>query len=171
MGGELLMGLSINPNIHPLFLYASYYPLQLLANTKVSIYETPDTVSYDWTADNGLSAKDNHPVWKGWANITPNVDWRARNREWAGEVTGVHAYRVQLLHLDKNELVSHDLWGEPSVRVSFGEGMRLQVDEMPTDTRVEGLKLVVRNAQIDTLNWQVTLLCDVETGDTAHGTH
>lgn len=163
------MGLSINPNIHPLFSYASYYPLQLLTNTKVSIYETPDTLSYDWTADNGLSAKDNHPVWKGWANITPNVDWRARNHEWAGEVTGVHAYRVQLLHLDKNELVSQDLWGEPSVRVSFAEGMRLQVDEMPTDTRVEGLKLVVRNAQIDTINWQVTLLCDGETGDTAHG--
>lgn len=171
MGGELLMGLSINPNIHPLFLYASYYPLQLLANTKVSIYETPDTVSYDWTADNGLSAKDNHPVWSGWANITPNVDWRARNRKWAGEVTGVHAYRVQLLHLDKNEVVPEDLWGEPSVRASFGEGMRVQVDEAPTDTRIEGLKLVIRNAQIDTLNWQVTLLCDVETGDTSHGTH
>lgn len=166
MGGELLVALSIDPNIHPLFLYASYYPLQLLANTKVSIYETPDTVSYDWTAEDGLSAKDNRPVWQGWANITPNVDWRARNREWAGEVTGVHAYRVQLLHLDKNELVPQDLWGESSQRVSFAEGMRVQVDEMPTDTRVEGLKLVIRNAQIDTLNWQVTLLCDVETGDT-----
>lgn len=166
MGGELLVALSINPNIHPLFLYASYYPLQLLANTKVSIYETPDTVSYDWTAEDGLSAKDNRPVWQGWANITPNVDWRARNREWAGEVTGVHAYRVQLLHLDKNELVPQDLWGESSQRVSFAEGMRVQIDEMPTDTRVEGLKLVIRNAQIDTLNWQVTLLCDVETGDT-----
>lgn len=160
------MGLSIDPNIHPLFMYASYYPLQLLANTKVSIYETTDTVSYDWTAEDGLSAKDNHPVWQGWANVTPNVDWRARNREWAGEVTGVHAYRVQLLHLDKNELVPRDLWGEPSQRVSFAEGMRVQIDEMPTDTRIEGLKLVVRNAQIDTLNWQVTLLCDVETGDT-----
>lgn len=166
MGGELLVALSIDPNIHPLFLYASYYPLQLLANTKVSIYETPDTVSYDWTAEDGLSARDNRPVWQGWANITPNVDWRARNREWAGEVTGVHAYRVQLLHLDKNELVPQDLWGESSQRVSFAEGMRVQVDEMPTDTRVEGLKLVIRNAQIDTLNWQVTLLCDVETGDT-----
>ncbi len=169
MGGELLMGLSIDPNIHPLFMYASYYPLQLLANTKVSVYETLDTVSYDWTPESGLSASDNRPVWTGWANVTPNVDWRARNREWGGEVTGVHAYRVQLLHLDKNELVPQDLWGEPSVRVSFAEGMRVQVDEMPADTRVEGLKLVVRNAQVDTLNWQVTLLCDVETGDTANG--
>lgn len=168
MGGELLMGLSIDPNIHPLFMYASYYPLQLLANTKVAVYKTSDTVSYDWTAEDGLSAKPNGPVWTGWANVTPNVDWRARNREWAGEVTGAHAYRVQLLHLDKNELVPRDLWGDPSQRVSFAEGMRVQIDEMPADTRVEGLKLIVRNAQIDTLNWQVTLLCDVETGDTAH---
>lgn len=169
MGGELLMGLSIDPNIHPLFMYASYYPLQLLANTKVSIFKEPDTVSYDWSDEAGLSLEYNNPVWKGWANITPNVDWRARNREWAGTVTGVHAYRVQLLHIDKNEVFSRDLWGNPDARVSFAEGMRVQVEEMPTDPRVAGLKLVVRNAQVDTLNWQVTLLCDVATGETANG--
>lgn len=169
MGGELLMGLSIDPNIHPLFMYASYYPLQLLANTKVSIYREPDTVAYDWSAEDGLSREYNNPVWKGWANITPNVDWRARNREWAGTVTGVHAYRVQLLHIDKNEVFSQDLWGNPDARVSFAEGMRIQVEEMPTDPRVAGLKLIVRNAQVDTLNWQVTLLCDVATGETANG--
>lgn len=163
------MGLSIDPNIHPLFMYASYYPLQLLANTKVSIFKTPDTVSYDWSDEAGLSLEYNDPVWKGWANITPNVDWRARNREWAGTVTGVHAYRVQLLHIDKNEVFNSDLWGNPDARVSFAEGMRVHVEEMPTDPKVAGLKLVVRNAQVDTLNWQVTLLCDVATGETANG--
>ena len=169
MGGELLVGLSIDPNIHPLFMYASYYPLQLLANTKVSIFKEPDAVAYDWSDEAGLSLEYNNPVWKGWANITPNVDWRAHNREWAGTVTGVHAYRVQLLHIDKNEVFSRDLWGNPDARVAFAEGMRVQVEEMPTDQRVAGLKLVVRNAQVDTLNWQVTLLCDVATGETANG--
>ena len=53
--------------------------------------------------------------------------------------------------------------------MSFAEGMRVQVEEMPTDPKVSGLKLVVRNAQVDTLNWQVTLLCDVATGETANG--
>lgn len=163
------MGLSIDPNIHPLFMYASYYPLQLLANTKVSIFKEQDAVSYDWSDEAGLSLEYNNPVWKGWANITPNVDWRARNREWAGTVTGIHAYRVQLLHIDKNEALSRDMWGRPDARVSFAEGMRVQVEEMPTDPRVAGLKLVVRNAQVDTLNWQVTLLCDVATGETANG--
>lgn len=166
MGGELLMGLSIDPNIHPLFMYASYYPLQLLANTKVSIFTEPDTLSYGWSEEAGLSFDYNNPIWQGWGNITPNVDWRARNREWAGTVTGVHAYRVQLLHIDKNEVLSRDMWGKPEMRVSFAEGMRVRVDEMPTDPRVEGLKLVVRNAQVDTLNWQVTLLCDMATGET-----
>lgn len=161
------MGLSIDPNIHPLFMYASYYPLQLLANTKVSIFTEPDTLSYGWSEEAGLSFDYNNPIWQGWANITPNVDWRARNREWAGTVTGVHAYRVQLLHIDKNEVLSRDMWGKPEMRVSFAEGMRVRVEEMPTDSRVEGLKLVVRNAQVDTLNWQVTLLCDVATGETA----
>lgn len=160
------MGLSIDPNIHPLFMYASYYPLQLLANTKVSIFTEPDTLSYGWSEEAGLSFDYNNPIWRGWANITPNVDWRARNREWAGTVTGVHAYRVQLLHIDKNEALSRDVWGKPEMRVSFAEGMRVRVEEMPTDPRVEGLKLVVRNAQVDTLNWQVTLLCDIATGET-----
>lgn len=160
------MGLSIDPNIHPLFMYASYYPLQLLANTKVSIFTEPDTLSYGWSEEAGLSFDYNNPIWQGWTNITPNVDWRARNREWAGTVTGVHAYRVQLLHIDKNEVLSRDIWGKPEMRVSFAEGMRVRVDEMPTDPRVEGLKLVVRNAQVDTLNWQVTLLCDIATGET-----
>lgn len=163
------MGLSIDPNIHPLFMYASYYPLQLLANTKVAIFTEPDTMSYDWSEETGLSYNYHNPIWLGWANVTPNVDWRARNREWAGTVTGVHAYRVQLLHIDKNEALSRDMWGRPEMRVSFAEGMRVRIEEMPTDPSIQGLRLVVRNAQVDTLNWQVTLLCDVATGETANG--
>lgn len=160
------MGLSIDPNIHPLFMDAAYYPLQLLANSRVSIYSYPDVVEYEWDPDAGLSSQPNKPVWRGWANVTPNVDWRARNREWGEEVTGVHAYRVQLMHIDKNELVEKDMWGDPSLRVSFAEGMRVQINDMPTDKRVEGLKLVVRNSITDSLFWQPTLLCDIETGDT-----
>ena len=90
--------------------------------------------------------------------------------EWAGEVTGVHAYRVQLMHIDKNEMVEKDSWGDPELRVSFAEGMRVQIIDMPTDKRAEGLKLVVRNAMTDSLFWQPTLLCDIETGDT-NGAH
>nr|DAX40666.1 MAG TPA: hypothetical protein [Caudoviricetes sp.] len=160
------MALSIEPNIHPLFMFASHYPLELLADTKVSIYSTPDVAEHDWSPDSGLTTRQIEPVWRGWANVTGNIDWRARNREWGGEVTGVHAYRVQLLHIDKNELVPRDQWGDPDLRVSFAEGMRVQINDNPTDKRVDGLKLVVRNAMIDTHHWQVTLLCDIETGDT-----
>lgn len=163
------MGLSINPNIHPLFVTAAYYPLELLANSRVSVYPTPDSVEYEWDPEHGLHDRENMPIWVGWANVTPNVDWRARNYEWAGEVTGVHAYRVQLLHIDKNEAIGKHLWGDPEMRVSFGEGMRVVIDESPADHRQDGLKLVVRNAVFDTLPWQPTLLCDIETGDTARG--
>ena len=55
------------------------------------------------------------------------------------------------------------------MRVSFAEGMRVRIEEMPTDPGIQGLRLVVRNAQLDTLNWQVTLLCDVATGETTNG--
>lgn len=160
------MGLSINPNIHPLFVTAAHYPLELLANSKISVYSTPYSVEHEWDPEHGLHNQENHPIWVGWANVTPNVDWRARNREWAGEVTGVHAYRVQLLHIDKNEIMNKHLWGDPEMRVSFGEGMRVVINESPADPRQNGLKLVVRNAVFDSLPWQPTLLCDFETGDT-----
>lgn len=160
------MGLSINPNIHPLFVTLAYYPLELLADSKISVYPTPDSVEHEWDPGHGLHNRENLPIWVGWANVTPNVDWRARNREWAGEVTGVHAYRVQLLHIDKNEIVNRHLWGEPGMRVSFAEGMRVVINESPADPRQNGLKLVVRNAVFDSLPWQPTLLCDFETGDT-----
>ena len=163
------MGLSINPNIHPLFVTAAYYPLQLLTDSKISVYQTPDSVEHEWDPEHGLHNQENLPIWVGWANITPNVDWRARNREWAGEVTGVHAYRIQLLHIDKNEIVNRHLWGDPEMRVSFAEGMRVVINESPADHRQNGLKLVVRNAVFDSLPWQPTLLCDFETGDTARG--
>lgn len=164
------MGLSIDPNIHPLFMDSAYYPLQLLANSRVSVYAQPDVVEHEWDPDAGLSSKPNQPIWRGWSNVTPNVDWRARNREWGEEITGVHAYRVQLMHIDKNELIDKDKWGDPNLRVSFAEGMRVQINDMPTDKRVEGLKLVIRNSMTDSLFWQPTLLCDIETGDT-NGAH
>lgn len=163
------MGLSINPNIHPLFMTAAHYPLELLANSKISVYPTSDSVEHGWNPDDGLVTEKLLPIWIGWANVTPNTDWRARNSEWAGVVTGVHAYRVQLLHIDKNEAMNKHAWGDPGMRVSFAEGMRVVIDESPADHRQDGLKLVVRNAVFDTLPWQPTLLCDVETGGTARG--
>ena len=81
-------------------------------------------------------------------------------------MTGVHADRIQLLHIDKNETVNRHLWGDPEMRVSFAEGMRVVINESPADARQNGLKLVVRNAVFDSLPWQPTLLCDFETGDT-----
>ena len=160
------MGLSINPNIHPLFVTLAHYPLELLTNSKISVYPTTDSVEHEWDPEHGLHNQENLPIWVGWANVTPNVDWRARNREWAGEVTGVHAYRIQLLHIDKNEIVNRHVWGDPEMRVSFAEGMRVVINESPADPRQNGLKLVVRNAVFDSLQWQPTLLCDFETGDT-----
>lgn len=148
------------------FLGVAYRPLELFADALVSIYDAYEVEKSTWSPDEGLSKTKIEPVYKGWAAITPNKDWRARTRMWGGEESGMHAYRVQLWHIDKNLLVPEENWGDPSLRVKFGEGQRLVIEQMIGDTRAVGLKMVIRNAVTDNNMWQPTLLCDIDVGDT-----
>lgn len=147
------------------FLGVAYRPLELFCDALVEIFDESHTESVEWDPENGLTKQDHTPVWKGWASITPNKDWRARTRVWGEEATATHAYRVQLHHLDQNLLVEKADRGKPELRVKFGEGQRLRIVAMTSDTRATGLKMVVRNAVTDNNMWQPTLLCDIDAGD------
>lgn len=148
------------------FLGLAYRPLELFCDAKVAVYPEDDTELVSWDPDTGLSSTPIEPVYVGWSSLTPNKDWRARNRVWGAEETSMHAYRVQLWHIDKNLLVPEEQWGDKSLRVKFGEGQRVEVLELTGDPRAVGMKLIVRNAVTDNNMWQPTLLCDIDTGDT-----
>lgn len=151
------------------FLGLAYRPMELFCDGMVEIYDKERTKKHVFNPHTGgVDAEPEKPVWVGYAAVTPNKDWRARDREWGEEITGIHAYRVQLNHIDKNLLVPEEQWGDPSLRVPMGEGMRVIVKDLPGDTRIKSLELTVRNAQTDNNMWQPTLLCDMETGDTQH---
>jgi len=147
------------------FMDVAYRPLGFFSTARVAVYKDSVDEIVDWDPETGNTRTPIDPVWVGWASLTPNKDWRARDRRWAYEDTATHAYRVQLWHIDKNELYPEDQWGDQSLRVKMGEGMMVKVLSLPADPRSVGLRLIVRNAVTDSSFWQPTLLCDVDTGD------
>lgn len=155
---------------HDRFDGAAYVPLSIFCNTMIEIFE-PDPESNEWDIENGLVQGERKPVWRGWAAVTPNMDWRARDRRSSYDDTAIHAYRVQLWHIDKNLLLPREEWGEVSNRVDLMYGQIVKVVTHNSDPMREGMQLVVRNATTDSDWWQPTLLCDVDTGDLHGKTH
>lgn len=155
---------------HRMFDSVAYAPLSIFANSLVEIYE-PNAESAEWSPETGLVAAEQTPIWRGWAAVTPNMDWRSRDRRSAYDDTAVHSYRIQLWHIDKNLLVPKDEWGDKAKRVHLSYGQRVKVVKHESDPVREGLSLVVRNATTDSDWWQPTLLCDIDTGDMYGNTH
>lgn len=149
---------------HPRFDSTAYAPLSIFVNSLVEIYPKQLNDGVTWTPDGGIVPAVVTPLWRGWAAVTPNKDWRARDRRWAYDDTATHAYRVQLHHVRKNLLVPQSEWSTAPL-VMFKEGQIVKVVRNDSDTTYEGLRLVVRNAITDSDKWQPTLLCDMSTED------
>lgn len=149
---------------HPRFDSAAYSALSIFTNSIVEI-RPPQTEREDWDPLTGFTPKEHAPVWRGWAAVTPNKDWRARNRRHSYDDTAVHSYRVQLHHIDQNLLVPRTQWGDRSKRIVPTHGWFVKVVQHETATQHNGLSLVVRVATRDSDWWQPTLLCDIDAGD------
>lgn len=149
---------------HPRFDSAAYTALGVLANSVIEIYE-PVQDNDTWTEEHGHSPAPQKPIWRGYAVVTPNMDWRARDRRSAYDDTSVHAYRVQLEHIDKNFLVDGTHWGDKAYRVDIRYAMQVRLLEHNSDPTRVGLRLTVRNPTTDSDWWQPTLLCDIDLGD------
>lgn len=115
----------------------------------------PEWIDGDWVYPTPTA------LWRGMARVTPNKDWRARNREWAMEQTAEHAVRVQL-NLAKNMLVPKSEWPAPAVDIRHGDVVK--VVDNPNDPILERYNLTVRNPIGATDNWHRTLLCDANLG-------
>lgn len=157
---------------HPDFDSAAYTVLSHFCNSLIAIYPphkgNGEGDEDEWVPGTGVVHKKADPIWRGWAAITPNKDWRARNRRQSYEDTATHAYRVQLWHIDKNLLVPEEQWGDRTKRITLGFNQRLKVERHDSDPRLEGMALVIRNPVTDSDWWQPTLLCDVSIND-LHG--
>ena len=149
---------------HPRFDGEAYAPLSIFTNSLLEIRKPPDSEA-DWDPKLGVIPHKGELLWRGWAAITPNMDWRARDRRQAYTYLVTHAYRVQLHHIDENELVPRESWGDKSLRVDLHAGLLVKVVRHESDPTRTGLSLVVRNAITDSDWWQPTLLCDMNPAD------
>ena len=150
---------------HPRFDSAAYGFLNVLANSKIEIYN-PSQKRIEWSEETGETVNEPEPIWRGFAVVTPNMDWRARDRRVGDRDTANHAYRVQLVHIDKNELVPRDQQGLRDLRIVPAYGQIVKIVEHNSDPGRVGLTMVVRNPTTDSDWWQPTLLCDIDAGDT-----
>lgn len=155
---------------HPRFDGMAYWPLSIFTNSVVEIYE-PSSTYADWDPGTGIVESERKALYKGYAAVTPNMDWRARDRRSAYDDTATHAYRVQLWHIDKNMLVPQEQWGDRDLRFEPEYGQIVKVLEHNSDPKRVGMQFVVRNATSDSDWWQPTLLCDTDVGDLHGRTH
>jgi len=152
---------------HPLF---AYYPRTALQGTQETLIEVyaPTGQLAEWTPGVGMSDTTTTLVWRGHGRVQPNIDWRARDRDFAGELTATHAVRVQL-GINKNH-VGAVLDGAGKI-VTYGDDPTFAKDFIVkvVETQVSGaqglvgLPMVVRNALVSDMPWVYNLLCDAGT--------
>lgn len=140
---------------HPDFAYHVRPTVNSAQLAKVKVYK-PTGVRATWTPGDGMSDDSYELVWQGQGRIQPDLDWRARNRDFSGEQTGVIAVRVQL-PIGGNEL------GDD---VTFAANYRVNIEYMPNSggNTMVGKTLYVRNATMSSNAWLYNLLCDSDTG-------
>ena len=151
---------------HPAFFYHARPVVNSAQPAFVRIYAPTGNVA-NWTPGTGMANNKETLVWEGSARLQPNLGWRARPREFAGEYDATHAVLIQV-PMGKNQLgmvVRPDKSIQYGADVSFFKDFVVRVVDSPvvgTD-ELELLTYTVRNAIISSNAWSYQLLCDVGT--------
>jgi hypothetical protein len=152
---------------HPLF---AYHPRNALAGSQQTLVEVrkPTGASAQWTPGVGMANTTLALVWRGYARVQPNIDWRARTRDHGNEFNATHAVRIQL-GIGKNLVgATFDVDGsvlEYGVDPEFAKDYVVTIVESNV-TGTQGLvgkDFVVRNALHNDQTWVYNLLCDTGT--------
>ena len=152
---------------HPLF---AYHPRNALAGSQQTLVEVyaPTGGVAEWNPGVGMEDNTLALVWRGYARVQPNIDWRARTRDHGNEFNAIHAVRIQL-GIGKN-LHGATLNPDGSVQTygtdpTFAKDFVVKVVESPV-SGTQGLldkAFVVRNALTNDKAWLYNLLCDTGT--------
>lgn len=152
---------------HPQFFYHARPVVESTMLAGVNIYRPTGNQS-TWTPGEGMSTDAYELVWMGDARIQPNKDWRARDREFAGEFDATHAVRIQI-PMQKNRLGA--VVDTDGRIISYGPEVEFHKDfyVKVTATYVKGTeelintRYTVRNAVNSSNAWVHNLLCDTGT--------
>lgn len=152
---------------HPLF---AYHPRNALAGsqqTLVEVYKPTGGVS-EWVPGVGMEDNTLALVWRGYARVQPNIDWRARVRDHGNEFNATHAVRIQLGIGVNLHGATYDVDGKVTAYgadPTFAKDFVVRVVESEV-TGTQGLMdkaFVVRNALTNDQTWLYNLLCDTGT--------
>lgn len=151
---------------HPRFFYHARPTVESTMLARVEIYR-PTGKQSNWTPGEGMSNDAYELVWVGDARIQPNIDWRAREREFAGEFDATHAVRVQV-PMQRNELNAVKVNGEyvsysPDPEFYKDFVVKVVASYVKGTDKLVGMKYTVRNAINSSNAWVHNLLCDTGT--------
>lgn len=153
---------------HPLYAYHPRPGLETAMLVKVRI-DRPSEEHPEWEPGVGIEANAFTTIWEGFARVQPNIDWRARPRDFAGEFNATQAVRIQL-GVGKNE---HNAVRDGAGKItqyapdpemfSYGDVVSvLNVVVSGTEALLHE-KFTVRNGLPSQNKWQYNLLCDAGT--------
>lgn len=125
-----------------------------------------------WVPGQGNVARDLPQIWAGSCRIQPNIDWRARVRDFEGEYDATMAVRFDL-PMHKNEFGA--VLDADGKIVTYADDPVFEFGDLIEVTQIAGpgqhtlldKSFVVRNALPSTEMFQHNLLCDV--GTSLHG--
>jgi hypothetical protein len=125
----------------------------------------------DWEPGVGNVNDPFQQIWEGPGRVQPNIDWRARTRDFQGEWDATMAVRIDL-PMGVNEFGATFVDGvliayNTDPAFAFGDIVEVITIAGPGQETLLGKKYTVRTALPSTTMWQHNLLCDV--GTSLHG--
>lgn len=128
----------------------------------VAVYKPLTTVP-EWSPTEGITNDSYEIIYRGMGRVQPNIDWRARDRNFANELTATQATRVQI------KFHGNELTEDGSVPEIFKDYRVVLLVPGGSDRNdwLTGSSMIVRNAEQASQKWVRSMLCD--TGTREHG--
>lgn len=143
---------------HPRFKYHPRASIESAMPDRIEIYK-PTGEAAEWVPGAGMLDNAWQIVYRGRARLQPDQDWKARDRNFANELTATMAIRIGI-PVRGNELDPLD-----PLAPLIAKGYKVVVIDADPESKdwTEGTDLIVRNGIQATEKWLRTFVADTGT--------
>lgn len=143
---------------HPNFKYHPRASIESAMRDRIEIYE-PTGIAPSWSPDTGMTGDAWRIVYRGRARLQPDQDWKARDRNFANELTATMAIRIGI------PVRGNELNPDNPIAPFIGKGYKVIVIDADPESKdwIEGTDLIVRNPLQATQKWLRTFVADTGT--------
>lgn len=151
---------------HPRYPYHARPVANGRMTATIEVYAT-NGQHEEWEPGVGMVNPGRTLIWKSKGSVQPNIDWRARTRDHAGEFNATMAVRFDL-PIGMNEVGAVKVDGKivsygPDPVFALGDIVIVTESPVSGTESLIGREYTVRNALPSSYMWQHNLLCDVGT--------